>query len=341
MKGFHLTDSELSELRIAHRKARATSAPEAYKINAIILLGTGWKIKNVKSALLLDESALRSYVEQYKEGGVDLLISTKHKGGNCRLSDDELKVLSEELDSSIYLTTKAVISFVCDNFQKTYSLSGMRDLLHRMGYVYKKPKLVPGNPDKEAQELFVQQYEEFMKEKSSDIEVLFVDAVHPEHNAIAANGWIKRGEIREISTNSGRSRLNLHGALNIETLDVTIIESKTVNAESTINLLQTIEQKYFMATEIVLILDNARYHYSKEVKAYLLDSKVRLVFLPSYSPNLNPIERLWKYFKKVVLYNTYYESLDKFRRACINFFKNIDDHIEELVPIIQADFDLA
>ena len=96
-----------------------------------------------------------------------------------------------------------------------------------------------------------------------------------------------------------------------------------------------------MATEIVLILDNARYHYSKEVKTYLVDSKIRFVFLPSYSPNLNPIERLWKYFKKVVLYNTYYESLGQFRRASINFFKNIDEHLEELAPILQADFNLT
>lgn len=280
MKGFHLTDIELNELRLAHRKARAISAPEAYKINAVILLGTGWKLKKVKEALLIDESTLRSYVDQYRDGGIDLLISTNYQGSQCRLSDDQLKKLSEELNSSIYLTTKAVINFVYATFQKTYSLSGMRDLLQRMGYVYKKPKLVPGNPDKEAQELFAEQYEKFM-------------------------------------------------------------ETKSANAESTINLLQTIEQKYFVATEIVLILDNARYHYSKEVKAYLVDSKIRLVFLPSYSPNLNPIERLWKYFKKVVLYNTYYESLKQFRRASISFFKNIDEHLEELAPILQADFNLT
>lgn len=133
----------------------------------------------------------------------------------------------------------------------------------------------------------------------------------------------------------------MHGALNIETLDITIIESKTVNAESTINLLQTIEQKYFMSKEIIVILDNARYHYSKEVKAYLLESKIKLVFLPSYSPNLNPIERLWKFFKKMVLYNTYYEDVNAFREACIHFFKNIDNYYDELSSLLQADFDLA
>ena len=77
---------------------------------------------------------------------------------------------------------------------KDYSLSGLRDLLHRLGYEYKKPKLVPGNPDLEAQEEFIQYSEDFMLEKPGDTEVLFADAVHPEHNTMAAYGWIKRGK---------------------------------------------------------------------------------------------------------------------------------------------------
>jgi len=68
----------------------------------------------------------------------------------------------------------------------------MRDLLHREGYTFKKPKLVPGNPDIQAQENFVHYYEEFMETRSNDIEVGFVDTVHPEHNTMAGYGWIKK-----------------------------------------------------------------------------------------------------------------------------------------------------
>ena len=124
----------------------------------------------------------------------------------------------------------------------------MRDLLHRLGYEYKKPKLIPGNPDINAQEEFITYYEEFMQDKPDDAEVLFLDAVHPEHNTIAACGWIKRGEKRELKTNSGRQRVNLHGAINAETHDVTVIESDTVNKDSTIQLLEIIHQKYFLAS---------------------------------------------------------------------------------------------
>ena len=217
----------------------------------------------------------------------------------------------------------------------------MCDLLHRIGYEYKKPKLVPGNPDIEAQEIFSQQYEAFMESKSADTEVLFSDAVHPEHNAMAAYGWIKRGEKRELKTNSGRERLNLHGAINAETYQVTMIESKTINADSTVDLLTAIEQAYPLSKEIYVILDNARYHYAKAVKEFVTESRIKLIFLPSYSPNLNLIERLWKFFKKKTLYNRYHKNIKVFRKVCIEFFRHIEIHRDEIASIMSGGFELA
>ncbi len=158
---------------------------------------------------------------------------------------------------------------------------------------------MPGKPDREAQEIFVEYYEQYMEEKPNDVEVLFVDAVNPEHNAMAAYGWIKRGQKRRIQTNSGRQRLNLHGAINIETMEMTVIESKTVNGESTLELLEVLNQKYPSSRKLQVILDNSKYHYSQEVKTYIEGNpRINLVFLPSYSPELNFIERVWKFFKK-------------------------------------------
>lgn len=341
MKGFNLSTEELEALRLAHKTAKRTNANAAYKINAVILLGSGWTLKKVKNALLLDDETLRSYVQKYCDGGIDSLLKTKHKGRNTLLIESQKALLKEELDNNIHLTTQSIIEFVKDKFSIEYRLSGMRDLLHRLGYTYKKPKLVPGNPDSDAQEEFINYYDEFMKNKPFNAEVLFMDAVHPEHNTMAAYGWIKRGEKRELKTNSGRQRLNLHGVINAETHDVTVIESKTVNKDSTIELLETIEQKYFLASMIYIILDNARYHYSKEVKAFLKGKKIRLVFLPTYSPNLNLIERLWKFFKKKVLYNKYYENVAVFRKACIRFFSNIEQHSDEIARFMDADFEFG
>jgi transposase len=338
MKDFWLTNEELKELRIAHRAERNRNA--AYKINAVILLGTGWKLKQVKDALLMDDETLRSYVEKYRTGGIKKLIETNYQGRNCHLNEQQIEQLISELESKIYLTTNAIIEFVRAAFKIEYTPSGMRDLLHRLGYEFKKPKLVPGNPDPSAQEEFAKYYEEFMRTKSADIEVLFIDAVHPEHNTMAAYGWIKKGQKRCIQTNSGRQRLNLHGAINVETMEMTVIESDSINRDSTVQLLSMLNEKYGHAKKVIVILDNARYHYSKEVKEIVKQSsRLKLVYLPAYSPELNLIERVWKYFKKQVLYNTYYENVQEFRRAAIDFFRNIDRHESSLRSLLDGGFE--
>lgn len=339
MQGFELSKDEIVSLRLAHKRER--NKKFAYRINAVVLLGSGWTLEEVKDALLLDEETLRSYAYYYKTGGLKLLLKNNHKGSEPNLSKKQIDKLIQELDTNIHLTTQSVIEYCNKTFKVSYSLSGMRDLLHRIGYEYKKPKLVPGNPDHVAQEIFAEQYEEFMQDKPDNIEVLFADAVHPQHNTMAAYGWIKRGEKREIQTTTGRERLNLHGAMNAETLEVTVIESETVDDDSTITLLETLELKYPLAVTIFIILDNAKYHYSKKVRAFLEKSRIQLVFLPSYSPNLNLIERLWKFFKKKVLYNKYYEKLDDFRQASIKFFRNISLHHKELASIMSGEFELA
>ncbi len=230
--------------------------------------------------------------------------------------------------------------FLKETFGILYTPSEVRDLLHRIGYKYKKPKLVPGNPDVDAQEIFAMQYEIFIKNKKANCKVLFLDVVHPEHNTLAASGWIKHGQKRKLNTNSGKERLNLQCAINAEAYQVTLIESETVNSDSAVNLLTAIERAYPLSKEIYIILDNAKYYYSKLVKEFIQISKVKLVFLPSYSPNLNLIERLWKFFKKKILYNRYHANINAFRLASINFFKNINKFHDEISNIMFGELEL-
>lgn len=101
MKDFWLTDDELLALRAAYRAERSRRA--AYKINAVILLGTGWKLKEVKEALLLDEETLRSYILKYKNKGVAGLLETRHQGRSCLLSEKGIIKDIHKLDISFYL----------------------------------------------------------------------------------------------------------------------------------------------------------------------------------------------------------------------------------------------
>ena len=338
MENIQLTKDQRGELIGALVDARKTNAKDSYKINAILLLGDGWTIQQVSAALFLSDETISKYKAAYRKGGIKKLLNTNYNGSKCKLKRHQRRKLCKELNSNIYLTTSQIIEYIEQEFGVSYSVSGMKDLLHRLGYVYKKPKLVPGKADEEAQEEFVSNYEEFMENKPENAAVYFVDGVHPEHNTLAAYGWLKKGEERKLKTNSGRQRVNLHGAINIETLDVEIIESNSVNGASTIELLKKIEGSCPLAALIYIILDNARYHYSKEVQEYLKGSRIKLVFLPTYSPNLNLIERLWKLFKKKVLYNRYYEKFKDFKEACLSFFANISQYNNELQTLMNEEF---
>ena len=93
-----------------------------------------------------------------------------------------------------------------------------------------------------------------------------------------------------------------------------------MNAGATIQFIQKIEAAYPNKRKIHIFCDNASYYKNKTVKQYLENSRVKLHFLPPYSPNLNPIERLWKWMKERVIYNTYYEHFEEFRIAVVGFF---------------------
>ena len=109
--------------------------------------------------------------------------------------------------------------------------------------------------------------------------------------------------------------MNINGAIDVKTLQWSVDLPESVNAQSTISLFRKIEQKHPSAPKIYIIADNARYYRSKMVRGYLSRSKIEAIFLPAYSPNLNYIERFWKYFKKKVLNNQIRHLNNLFMRA--------------------------
>src|SRR5258707_988961 len=106
MKGFSLSQLQIQELRAAHKSAlKNKDGKLAYRINAVILLGSDWTIEEVVEALLLDDETLRSYVKNYLSGGVSALMQNNYKGSEPKLSEDQIQKLCAELDAHIYPTT--------------------------------------------------------------------------------------------------------------------------------------------------------------------------------------------------------------------------------------------
>ena len=104
----------------------------------------------------------------------------------------------------------------------------MTDLLHRLNYSYKKTKLVPGKADTEAQKEFIEFYNELKETKGVNDPVYFMDGTHPQHNSVATYGWIKKGKVKEIKSNTGRQRLNINAAIDIERLSIAVDYSDSI-----------------------------------------------------------------------------------------------------------------
>ncbi len=339
MKDF-LVSEEKRILRQAHRAERVKK--KADRIKTILLLNEGWSYEQIAQALFLDDSTVRRYQTEYQAGGLDGLLDDNYIGGACKLTEEQSGILKAELSRKIYLSAKDVCKFIEKEFGVQYTPEGLVHLLHRLGFVYKKTKQVPGKADAGAQKKFLEEvYAKLKAEMKADDKLYFLDGVHPQHNSMSAYGWLKKGETKEIRSNSGRQRLNLNGALCLKDYEVVIREDESINAQSTIKLFEALEAKNPEAETIYCILDNACYYKAKLVKEYLRTSRIELVFLPPYSPNLNLIERLWKFFRKKILYHRYYSDLDEFKSVTLDFFKNLSSHREELATLLTENFEIT
>ena len=110
----------------------------------------------------------------------------------------------------------------------------------------------------------------------------------PTHGARAAGCWAAKDEHLAIEQTTGRQRLNIHGAIDLETGRTKMIEAEAIDAASTIKLLAGIEALYSTTALIHVFLDNARYHHAKIVRKWLSQPgrRIALHFVPSYRPHL-------------------------------------------------------
>lgn len=336
-----LSAEEVSELQSDHKVEEYCRYAD--RIKSVLMRNKGYSWSEISEILLLDETTVRSYVSRYLEDGLEGLCSDNYSGRASKLSFEEEDKLCSELRSKIYPTTSSIVSFVLKEFKVKYSVGGMNKLLHRLGFSYKKPDVVPGKANAEVQLEFVSMLEELKESKDRVDPILYVDGVHPQHNSHPDYGWLPVGEKTELKTNTGRQRVTLSGALDSETLDILIREDKRLNAENTIKFLKKIEASYPLSSTIYIVLDNAGYFKGQKIKEFLLSSKIQFLYLPPYAPNLNLIERVWKFFKKKALANRYYQTFPEFRAACLQFFhkRNWKYHKEELESLLSSNFQIT
>ena len=321
----------------------------ARRANAVVLLDRGWSCERVAAALLLDDDTVRDWHRAYERGGVEGLKSFGHEGGSSRLTDEQAIALGDWVDAHCPRSIRKIGAWLKRSFGLSYSRSGLIALLHRLGFDYRKPEAMPRGLDDAKQQAFIDEYENLLNTMGLDEAVVFVDAVHPTHQVRPAGCWARKDVAVAVEQTTGRDRLNIHGAINLETGTTQILAFEKVNALSFIKLLGEIEGTHTAMRLIHVFVDNASYHRADVVKEWLAAAgrKIVLHFFPSYCPHLDPIERLWALMHENVTHNRDYKTFNEFRQEILTFlrhtvpkqWKRVCDQISDNFRVIhRADF---
>lgn len=303
------------ELKLLHSTTRDGRVRD--RIKAVIHASNGWNAKEIADALLIHESTVVRHINDYLHSEK---LKPENGGSQSRLSATQTMELIEHLTEKTYFHTRQIVIYVEAAFNVRYTVAGMNKWLHHHGFSYKKPKGVPHKLKPEEQLAFIDYYNNVLKPK--DAPVLFMDAVHPTQSTKISYGWIRRGQDKLIETTGSRSRLNLIGALSLDDISATVIDTyDTIDSESIIRFFWKLKKAHYPLEQTVhIVLDGAAYHRSEMVRNAAKVLNIELHYLPPYSPNLNPIERLWKVMNEHVRNNTYFPSKVAFTSAIKEFF---------------------
>lgn len=319
------------------RQARQTKDKHEHtRLCVILARSEGMSPESIAQAHRISVQSVYRYLSEY--GVKDKTKHDERGGRESKLTESQTRELHDHLQKTTYLCSKEIRKYVEAKYQVVYSASGMTFWLKAQDFIYKPPMKVPGRLSPEKQDIFIEAYKALKATLSVGEEIYFVDAVHPQFQSKAACGWIKKGEVKTLPTTSDQYRLHFVGALALKDMEILVQEYETVNAESMIEFCKKLESST-NATKIHVICDNGPSNKNKKLTKYLKTSRIQIHYLPPYSPNLNPIERLWKVLREKKTYNMCYEKFVNFKTAIHNFFfEDIPKMKDELARRINDNF---
>lgn len=232
-----LSTKEKYDLKKMHRYTK--DRRDADKIKSVLMFSDGYTATEIAAILLLDDDTVRAWTQSYKQAyNVALWLGKNYVAYEGKLTSEEEAKVDFYVRDNLINDSKKVRDFIEKNFAQTYSLSGVRSLLKRLGFVYKKTTLIPSKYDAIRQIQFKVSYEVLEQIITDKETILFMDGVHPQHNTTCTNAWIKKGEKKEIKSNTGRERMNWNGVYNPINQDIIFHESDTIDADAVLVLLR-------------------------------------------------------------------------------------------------------
>ncbi len=318
-----LTPQQKLQLEQMHDSTRDGRVRD--RIKAVLLASEGWGQTMIAQALRIHESTVARHLSDYV---LSEKLKSENGGSQSKLSAIQTMHLIEHLTEKTYFHTYQIVAYVKETFELDYTVVGMNKWLHHNGFSYKQPKGVP------------HKFDEALKAScGKDESIVFIDAVHPTLSIKISHGWIRTGQDKMIETTGNRSRLNIIDALNLSDIGATITHDyESMNSETIVRFFCKLRESYPLAHKLHIILDGAGYHRCDLVKDAAFVLNIKLHYLPPYSPNLNPIERLWKVMNEKSRNNVYFkEAIDQFFTVILpeiadSLTSRINDNFQVLKP---------
>lgn len=283
-------------------------------------------------------NTLRSYLREYEEGGLGRLQELRVYRPLSAL-EEHREVLQMELQWHPVATVKQARARILKLTGLKRGLTQVRRWLERCRLKRHKVGMVPAKADTRKQAAYLAQKMEPVLEEAQRGQrlVYFVDAAHFVLKPFLGYLWSLTRVF--IKAPSGRQRLNVLGALEVVSHRLITVSNETyINAASVCELLRLIAVEA-AGRPVTIFLDNARYQHCALVENLAGELNLELAFLPAYSPNLNLIERLWKFVKKECLYSQYYPHFAAFKTAILQCLGQTHQrHKAELDTLLTLNF---
>ena len=312
------------------------------RMEVLYLKSQGIMHKDICILCQISKMTLTIYIRQYLVGGVEELKRIDFKGQPSELNKHSEILLEYFRNSPVSSVSEASAAIERLTGIKR-SPTQIREFLKKLGMRFIKVGYVPGKSIELPKLEEVNKYREEKLEPlleealAGNKAVFFVDAAHFVHRAYLGFLWCF---IRTfICSPSGRKRFNVLGAVNAITKEIITVTNETyINSESICQLLFKLAN-LGLDIPITIVLDNAKYQKCNLVQEYAKQLEIELCYLPSYSPQLNLIERLWKFVRNECLYSKYYPNFTDFKAAISDCIvgANTEQH-EKLAKLLTLNF---
>ena len=339
MKTIQLTPQQRQD--ISERRRHAQDRRTYQRLSAVLWSDDGRSREEIAELLGISTRQVGQWFRIFRNKGLDQLCTLHYRGDPGRLRPAQVQRLKQEIATGVFHNADQVRTWVRDTLGVDYSISGVKDLLRRVGASYHKVSGFFWKADVEEQRRWVRKHRRHKRQAGPGTRRYFVDACHPVWGVdLLYSCWLLVGQRFHVGVGNGRKRLNILGAYCPDDHDYVDLRltKENITGEQFVRLLEKLLAKHPETGRFLLYLDNARYYSKPVVKEWLARHRqVRLVPLPAYSPNLNLIERLWKFLRKKAL-NRWHVTFEGMQEAVAGVLDRLGDYRDELATLMTERF---